>query len=173
MISSRSKRNRPVSADVAAATNSLGPSAKVGVHLRIRKLDEDASTPTNNPTDLQQQQPFALDVDRKDEYHGRPSPQSDPMTGLQPLRLLKKDGTHSYEQQGSSNHVQKAYGFDRVHWPWAGQEDVYKSVGPQLLDHSLAGYNTCLLAYGQTGSGKTYTMTGPSVEVANNTLEPR
>ncbi|KAK9446765.1 P-loop containing nucleoside triphosphate hydrolase protein [Limtongia smithiae] len=44
------------------------------------------------------------------------------------------------------------------------QEVLYERAGRELLDHSFAGYHTCLLAYGQTGSGKSYTMLGTEDE---------
>jgi len=33
-------------------------------------------------------------------------------------------------------------------------------MGKELVENTLAGYNSCLFAYGQTGTGKTLTMTG-------------
>ena len=38
------------------------------------------------------------------------------------------------------------------------QEDIFRDIGVDLLDHSFKGYNTCIFAYGQTGSGKSYSM---------------
>lgn len=43
---------------------------------------------------------------------------------------------------------------------YAGQEDVFNSLGIEILENTFAGYNACVFAYGQTGSGKSYTMTG-------------
>eukprot|EP01060_Flectonema_neradi_P038167 TRINITY_DN7938_c0_g1_i2.p1 TRINITY_DN7938_c0_g1~~TRINITY_DN7938_c0_g1_i2.p1 ORF type:complete len:802 (+),score=196.15 TRINITY_DN7938_c0_g1_i2:46-2451(+) len=40
------------------------------------------------------------------------------------------------------------------------QMELFQTVGPELLDAALCGYNICLMAYGQTSSGKTFTMTG-------------
>ena len=40
----------------------------------------------------------------------------------------------------------------------AGQGEVWRACGEELVAHFLAGHNGTLLAYGQTGSGKTYTM---------------
>jgi kinesin family protein 16B len=37
---------------------------------------------------------------------------------------------------------------------------VYESLGVEVLENALQGYNACIFAYGQTGSGKTYTMMG-------------
>eukprot|EP00668_Euglena_longa_P041152 GGOE01054157.1.p1 GENE.GGOE01054157.1~~GGOE01054157.1.p1 ORF type:complete len:340 (-),score=80.05 GGOE01054157.1:130-1113(-) len=50
--------------------------------------------------------------------------------------------------------------FDSCSSPASSQQELYQTVGLQLLDNAFDGYNACLLAYGQTGSGKTYTMMG-------------
>eukprot|EP00928_Gymnodinium_smaydae_P043280 TRINITY_DN29034_c0_g1_i1.p1 TRINITY_DN29034_c0_g1~~TRINITY_DN29034_c0_g1_i1.p1 ORF type:complete len:1049 (-),score=196.17 TRINITY_DN29034_c0_g1_i1:1342-4488(-) len=42
----------------------------------------------------------------------------------------------------------------------AGQIGVYEAMGRELVEHTLEGYNSCLLAYGHTGSGKTHTVLG-------------
>lgn len=61
----------------------------------------------------------------------------------------------------------KSFTFDHSFWScnkkdphYSGQEDVYRSVGKEFLDHNLEGYHTCIFAYGQTGSGKSHTMMG-------------
>uniref|UniRef100_A0A4W5K8Q1 Kinesin family member 1A n=1 Tax=Hucho hucho TaxID=62062 RepID=A0A4W5K8Q1_9TELE len=43
---------------------------------------------------------------------------------------------------------------------FAGQQQVYKDIGEEMLLHAFEGYNVCIFAYGQTGSGKSYTMMG-------------
>lgn len=35
-----------------------------------------------------------------------------------------------------------------------GQEDVFKSLGLDILDNAFEGYNACIFAYGQTGMGR-------------------
>ncbi|ODQ81288.1 hypothetical protein BABINDRAFT_160656 [Babjeviella inositovora NRRL Y-12698] len=58
--------------------------------------------------------------------------------------------------------------FDRALWSFderdgfVDQQKAYHLVGEEYLQHTLEGYNTCILAYGQTGSGKSYTMMGDS-----------
>ena len=47
---------------------------------------------------------------------------------------------------------------------FAGQESLWEIVGHPYLEHSLQGYNCCILAYGQTGAGKTYSMMGTAKE---------
>lgn len=41
------------------------------------------------------------------------------------------------------------------------QEQIFYTVGKDISDNCLLGYNGTIFAYGQTGSGKTHTMFGP------------
>uniref|UniRef100_A0A1I7SLJ5 Kinesin motor domain-containing protein n=1 Tax=Bursaphelenchus xylophilus TaxID=6326 RepID=A0A1I7SLJ5_BURXY len=43
---------------------------------------------------------------------------------------------------------------------FASQENVFESIGENVVENAFAGYNACIFAYGQTGSGKSYTMMG-------------
>lgn len=52
----------------------------------------------------------------------------------------------------------KEFAFDYVFDKNTTNRDIYNSIGTNIVDSALAGYNCCVLAYGQTGSGKTYTM---------------
>ncbi|XP_052331512.1 kinesin-like protein KIF1A isoform X18 [Oncorhynchus keta] len=62
----------------------------------------------------------------------------------------------------------KSFNFDYSYWShtspedinFAGQQQVYKDIGEEMLLHAFEGYNVCIFAYGQTGSGKSYTMMG-------------
>ena len=65
----------------------------------------------------------------------------------------------------------KSFTFDRSFWShersdkhYADQEEVYNTLGEEMLDHNFEGYHTCVFAYGQTGSGKSYTMMGTKEE---------
>ena len=65
------------------------------------------------------------------------------------------------------NQEAKTFGYDQCFWShdkadphFADQAHVFNSVGEELIQHSLDGYNCCLMAYGQTGAGKSYTMMG-------------
>ncbi|KAJ1561784.1 Kinesin-like protein kif15, partial [Nowakowskiella sp. JEL0078] len=51
--------------------------------------------------------------------------------------------------------------FDHIGDDEFTQEQVFNSVGKEICDHALVGYNATIFAYGQTGTGKTYTMQGP------------
>ena len=35
---------------------------------------------------------------------------------------------------------------------FADQEEVFNSLGIELLDNAFSGYNACIFAYGQTGN---------------------
>ena len=44
--------------------------------------------------------------------------------------------------------------------PYSDQKQVYNTLGKDLLENALKGYNVCIFAYGQTGSGKSYSIFG-------------
>ncbi|XP_075425644.1 kinesin-like protein KIF1A isoform X6 [Ascaphus truei] len=62
----------------------------------------------------------------------------------------------------------KSFSFDYSYWShtsdedsqFAGQQQVYRDIGEEMLLHAFEGYNVCIFAYGQTGAGKSYTMMG-------------
>lgn len=61
----------------------------------------------------------------------------------------------------------RPFTFDHSYWShnpsdphFATQEHVYETLGREVLDNAVGGYNTCVFAYGQTGAGKSYTMMG-------------
>lgn len=53
-----------------------------------------------------------------------------------------------------------SFRFDQVLSSAIDQCGVFRSVGAEVVDGALSGYNGCILAYGQTGAGKTFTMSG-------------
>ena len=54
----------------------------------------------------------------------------------------------------------------------ASQETTFATVGNNIIDHCLAGYNSSVFCYGQTGSGKTHTMMGSIGREADGGLSP-
>jgi len=56
---------------------------------------------------------------------------------------------------------------------FASQDAVFDSIGRDILDGTMAGYNGTVFAYGQTGSGKTYTMMGLSEPSEEKGVIPR
>ncbi|XP_061096801.1 kinesin-like protein KIF1A isoform X4 [Conger conger] len=62
----------------------------------------------------------------------------------------------------------KSFNFDYSYWShtspedinYASQQQVYRDIGVEMLQHAFEGYNVCIFAYGQTGAGKSYTMMG-------------
>ncbi|XP_070208560.1 kinesin-like protein KIF13A isoform X2 [Littorina saxatilis] len=75
--------------------------------------------------------------------------------------LKPANDRHDGRKQG------KVFAFDHCFWSmdesnpkFADQEQVFDSVGKDILERAFEGYNGCIFAYGQTGSGKSYTMMG-------------
>ncbi|KAM6221504.1 kinesin-like protein KIF13B [Rhynchocyon petersi] len=70
--------------------------------------------------------------------------------------------------KGDARGQPKAFAYDHCFWSmdesvrekYAGQDDVFKCLGENILQNAFDGYNACIFAYGQTGSGKSYTMMG-------------
>ena len=56
--------------------------------------------------------------------------------------------------------TQESYTFDYVADEDTPQEEVFESIGKQIVSQCLLGYNGSIFAYGQTGSGKTFTVLG-------------
>lgn len=56
---------------------------------------------------------------------------------------------------------------------YADQEQVFNTVGKEILENAWAGYHCCLFAYGQTGSGKSYSIIGygPNKGIVPKTAE--
>ncbi|XP_055969963.1 kinesin-like protein KIF13B isoform X1 [Sorex fumeus] len=70
--------------------------------------------------------------------------------------------------KGDARNQPKVFAYDHCFWSmdesvkekYAGQDDVFKCLGENILQNAFDGYNACVFAYGQTGSGKSYTMMG-------------
>ncbi|XP_069340886.1 kinesin-like protein KIF13B [Eulemur rufifrons] len=70
--------------------------------------------------------------------------------------------------KGDARGQPKVFAYDHCFWSmdesvrekYAGQDDVFKCLGENILQNAFDGYNACIFAYGQTGSGKSYTMMG-------------
>ncbi|KAH3680070.1 hypothetical protein WICPIJ_008407 [Wickerhamomyces pijperi] len=80
----------------------------------------------------------------------------------------------------SSPSDSKSFQFDHCLWSVRSTDDNYKSqrdtfelVGKDIIQHTLAGFNTCILAYGQTGSGKSYTMMGSNEDEDQQGIIPQ
>ncbi|KAI9304000.1 hypothetical protein BJ944DRAFT_182465 [Cunninghamella echinulata] len=52
----------------------------------------------------------------------------------------------------------KIFNFDHIFGPSSQQQEVFATIGENLIHKFIEGYNVTILAYGQTSSGKTYTM---------------
>ncbi|KAL1006914.1 hypothetical protein UPYG_G00078840 [Umbra pygmaea] len=53
------------------------------------------------------------------------------------------------------------------------QEEVYASVGREIVLGALEGYNGTVMCFGQTGAGKTYTLTGATESYKQRGIIPR
>lgn len=74
----------------------------------------------------------------------------------------KLRGSYAASAGGSSEGsagAWRAFAFDRVFGPAAGQRDVYAEI-EDLAPRVARGGHAALVAYGQTGSGKTFSMQG-------------
>ncbi|XP_057715378.1 kinesin-like protein KIF15 isoform X1 [Corythoichthys intestinalis] len=56
----------------------------------------------------------------------------------------------------------RTFTYDHVADMDTTQDSVFSSVGKNIVESCINGYNGTIFAYGQTGSGKTFTMLGPS-----------
>ncbi|KAG8506306.1 Kinesin-like protein KIF13B [Galemys pyrenaicus] len=98
-------------------------------------------------------------------------PEPTPVLGASPSVLLSPDpspavpaGAEPASWPGSPD----VFAYDHCFWSmdesvrdkYAGQDDVFKCLGENILQNAFDGYNACIFAYGQTGSGKSYTMMG-------------
>ncbi|XP_066482583.1 kinesin-like protein KIF13B [Tiliqua scincoides] len=70
--------------------------------------------------------------------------------------------------KGDARSQPKVFAYDHCFWSmdeaikekYAGQDEVFRCLGENILQNAFEGYNACIFAYGQTGSGKSYTMMG-------------
>ncbi|TNJ28953.1 Kinesin-6 [Giardia muris] len=53
---------------------------------------------------------------------------------------------------------ERKFTFDHLFEPNSSQNEVYYSIGQDLVDAALSGVNAALICYGVTGSGKTYSL---------------
>lgn len=100
---------------------------------------------------------------------------------LRPLNTKEQaDGCHNLlTHEGNSVFVAKAdeerkkFTYDHVFGPSEAQIGVFKTIGCNLVDSFLEGYNCTVFAYGQTGTGKTHTMMGNPFDENLRGLQPR
>ncbi|CAD7928765.1 unnamed protein product [Amoebophrya sp. A25] len=62
---------------------------------------------------------------------------------------------------GSPRLEQKLFAFDHCFDGKSTQQQVFDTIGKQIVENAVNGYNACVFAYGQTGSGKSYSIIGP------------
>ncbi|XP_013400973.1 kinesin-like protein KIF9 [Lingula anatina] len=78
------------------------------------------------------------------------------------------------EKQGVVNNqiLDWSFGMDGILHN-ASQEQVYQTVGQNMVTQALEGFNGTLMCYGQTGAGKTFTVTGATENYRHRGLIPR
>ena len=100
---------------------------------------------------------------------------------LQPTELELINQNKAYDSirvfQNTIQVVQKSetleFEYDKV-FRETSQLEVFESIGKQVVEDALRGFNGTVFAYGPTGSGKTFTMVGKSLwEVEQRGLVPR
>jgi len=65
------------------------------------------------------------------------------------------------------------WSFDQNDQHYKGQQDIFSSIGEQIVNKALERYNTSICAYGQTGSGKSYSMMGETLSEIHKGIIPR
>ena len=78
-------------------------------------------------------------------------------TPWETTRRQKKEGCFDY-WSACNDFSYWSHDWKDAHF--AGQDQVFKDLGLDVVENAFNGYNVCVFAYGQTGSGKTYTMMG-------------
>lgn len=63
-------------------------------------------------------------------------------------------------RQELQDHQGRSYVFDRVFDPDTRTEEVFETLGEEVVLGALEGFSGCIFCYGHTGSGKTFTMHG-------------
>ena len=56
----------------------------------------------------------------------------------------------------------QVFHFDRIFPESSTQEEVFTTVGQEIIKNAFDGINGTIFCYGQTSSGKTYTCIGPN-----------
>lgn len=69
-----------------------------------------------------------------------------------------------FDKDGEQMKTRFDYVFDQA----TSQEQLFKHIGPEVINTLFGGYNASVFAYGQTGSGKTHTMEGDNTGSAGD-----
>ena len=80
--------------------------------------------------------------------------------------IISMDGNNCSITNPQNDEVKK-FTFDRCIWSHDNttrrletNENVFNTLGKELLENTYAGFNSTIFAYGQTGSGKSYSIEG-------------
>ena len=75
-------------------------------------------------------------------------------------RFTSSDDALNVQELNEENNIVKNWSYDYVFGPDCSNQYIFHSVGINLVDSALDGYNAVLFMYGQTSSGKTFTLFG-------------
>ena len=70
------------------------------------------------------------------------------------------DEKNVHEVDEDTGEIAKQWPFDHVFGSDCNNEMIFETVGKNLVEAALDGYNTVMFMYGQTSSGKTFTLFG-------------
>lgn len=82
-----------------------------------------------------------------------------PLNGAKEQAVVSMHGQNVTVQDGAHK-----FAFDFSFAQDTPQQEVYRCLGPPVLEDAFAGFNSCIFAYGQTGAGKSHTMMGTGRE---------
>lgn len=74
--------------------------------------------------------------------------------------IYQDNKVFTLETRKTSLTIGPSYSFDGIFDDKTAQEDIYNTVGKEIVKDVMKGYNGTIFAYGQSGSGKTFTMYG-------------
>ena len=85
---------------------------------------------------------------------------------VRPLNDKERNTSQCVEVNGTTIQMRDKepdhrFSFDHVFNTDTTQDQVYQSVGKEVVDEAFQGFNGTVFAYGQTSSGKTHTCIGP------------
>ena len=78
--------------------------------------------------------------------------------------IYKENNCVTIDTHKSEHETGPTFKFDKVFNSSTEQSKVYDTIGKEIVNDVLDGYNGTIFAYGQSGSGKTFTMYGNDVE---------
>ncbi|KAL0222634.1 hypothetical protein RCL1_002488 [Eukaryota sp. TZLM3-RCL] len=82
---------------------------------------------------------------------------------LNSVAHIRNNNTISILDNSNDDPIERTFQFDSAFPDNTSQEQLFDSVGKDLVDVVLNGFNATLIAYGHTSSGKSYSLIGESL----------